>query len=394
MAAAPPATTTGDNATPTTRPGAVDPRFHAAIANLESRHGTYAPGLSEQLLELGIAYQRQGSYLQANGAYKRALHLSRVNHGLHSPEQIPVLFHLIDNLVASGDFLRADQRQDYLYRVQSRHYEPASPEMSAAMLEQAKWQHQAYLLLPDDEDTSHQRLQRIWNLYLGVLDNVSASQGNYSRQMLEPLGGLLETQYLISVHGEENVQGGINLHTGIHPGDSERDQYNVMRSTNYRRGVAVISSLRELLSHTETDGSSLPAEALLQLGDWHWWHRRMDAGKRAYRQAWDELTSLDDCTRLLQQHFSEPVRLPTLGDYHRKIDAPDPISGYVEVSFTITERGRVKDLDTIDTEWVNEENSSASPDRLLRLLRRTLWRPRLEAREPVTAENMVMRYAF
>ena len=54
----------------------------------------------------------------------------------------------------------------------------------------------------------------------------------------------------------------------------------------------------------------------------------------------------------------------------------------------------MKDLDTIDTEWVDEENSSANPDRLLRLLRRTLWRPRLEAREPVTAENMVMRYAF
>ena len=58
------------------------------ITDLENRHGAYAPGLSEQLLGLGSVYQEQGLHKEAIKIFKRAVHLSRINNGLHNAEQL------------------------------------------------------------------------------------------------------------------------------------------------------------------------------------------------------------------------------------------------------------------------------------------------------------------
>ena len=369
-----------------------DYRFQAAIMDLESRFGGYAAGLAEQLSGLGAAYQTRGSHLEAAAVLKRALHLARVNYGLHSPEQIPILQQLIHNLISSGDYQTADERYDYLYRLQHRIFGPAAPQISVAMLERARWEEQAYFLLPDKE-TAFGRLLAMWELYVQVLNRVIRQEGSFSPKLLEPLHGLLITQYLISTYAG-GQGGGIEVSAGLSRSVPAQDQFDAVRVSNYRRGQKVLASLRELHTHNEPAASPLPAESLLELGDWHLWHRKQAPARLAYQQAWDELTLLEDREELLQQHFGKPVLLPTLSGYNKDLGAPATIKGHVEVSFTITESGRVADLDTINTEWVDGEGRQASPSKLLRRLRKTIWRPRLLGRVPVTTENMVMRYAF
>ena len=369
-----------------------DYRFQAAITDLESRFGGYAAGLAEQLSGLGAAYQTRGSHQEAAAVLKRALHLARVNYGLHSPEQIPILQQLIRNLISSGDYQTADERYDYLYRLQHRVYGPAAPQISLAMLERARWEEQAYFLLSDKE-TAFGRLLAMWELYVQVLNRVARQEGSFSPKLLEPLHGLLNTQYLISTYAG-GPGGGFGVSAGLSRSVPAQNQFSALRASNYRRGQRVLASLRELRTHNEPAASPLPAESLLELGDWHLWHRKQAPARLAYQQTWDELTLLEDREELLQQHFGKPVLLPTLSGYNKDLSAPATIHGHVEVSFTITESGRVEDLDTINTEWVDSEDRQTSPSRLLRRLRKTIWRPRLLGRVPVTTENMVMRYAF
>ena len=90
-------------------PDAASYQFY--ITDLESRYGPYAPGLSEQLLGLGSVYQKQGLHEEAAAVFKRGVHVARINDGLYSSSQIPLLQGLIQSLVAMGEYEGADERQ-------------------------------------------------------------------------------------------------------------------------------------------------------------------------------------------------------------------------------------------------------------------------------------------
>ena len=65
--------------------------WHQAIMQLESRGGAYASGLSESLLGLARTLQSQGRHEEAIRVYRRGVHLIRINEGLYTTRQIPLL---------------------------------------------------------------------------------------------------------------------------------------------------------------------------------------------------------------------------------------------------------------------------------------------------------------
>ncbi len=376
--------------------GADTANRQAHIAALEARFGAYAPGLAEQLLGLGAAYQEQGRHPEAAAALKRATHLSRVNHGLHSAEQIPILRRLIKVLVAAGDYESADQRQHQLYRVQSEVYGPGAPQMSLAMLERARWEEQIYIQSGDPSSFKH--LLNMWELYYRAFKDIGEREGSASMQLLEPLNGLLATQYLISVHegepGSRNPDERFEFVGGRPKQGVEESRFSMVRASNYRQGRTVLATMRKLHQDNQPPPSALPAESLLDLGDWQMWHQRRESARRSYQRAWDELAAMRAGEELLRRHFGEPLLLPDLPGHNRDLEAPRTIRGHVEVSFTVSARGRVNDLRTLAVELAEGDGEGASPSRLLRSLHGKIWRPRYQAREPVATENMVRRYAF
>ncbi|MCZ6831332.1 MAG: tetratricopeptide repeat protein [Gammaproteobacteria bacterium] len=360
------------------------------IADLEGRHGAYAPGLSEQLLGLGSVYQEQGLYQEAIKIFKRAVHLSRISNGLHSAEQIPILQRLISALVSSGDYEKADERQYYLYRVQRQLYQSDAPQMSKAMMDRANWERQAYYLSVGD--TAFSRLLAMWELYRRVLSNIAETEGSYSLQLLQPLNGLLETQYLIARYNGE-APGGIQFGSGAPESSAEKNRFAMVRLSNYKQGQAVIAAIREVHLFNESEESPLAAESLLALGDWRQYHGKREAAGEAYLQAWDELAVMENSEQLLAQHFGQPQLLPTTADAHLDLAPPANIKGYAEVSYSVNQRGRVKALELVSNEPV-EAHPNAEPTRLLRRIKAKKFRPRYENREPVTTENLVKSYAY
>jgi hypothetical protein len=369
-------------------PAAAGYQFY--ITDLENRHGAYAPGLSEHLLGLGSVYQEQGLYQEAIKIFKRAVHLSRINNGLHSAEQIPILQKMISALVSSGDYEAADERQYYLYRIQRQLYQPRAPQMSEAMMERAEWERQAYYLSVGE--TAFSRLLTMWELYRRVLSNIAEAEGSYSLQLLQPLNGLLETQYLIARYNGE-APGGIQFGSSNPETSAEHNRFTMVRLSNYKQGQAVIAAMREVYLFNEPEGSPLAAESLLELGDWRQYHSKREAAAVAYLQAWDELAALENGEQLLASYFDQPQMLPTAASAHANLAAPANIQGYAEVSYAVNKNGRVVDLDVTSNEPV-EGRPNAEPTRLLRRIKAKKYRPRFENREPVTTENLVKRYAY
>jgi hypothetical protein len=370
-------------------PDAASYQFY--ITDLESRHGPYAQGLSEQLLGLGTAYQTQGLHTEAINIFKRGIHIARVNSGLYSAEQIPLLQRMISSLVATGDYDTADERQYYLYRVQAKVYGRESQQMSLAMLERAEWERQAYYMALGN--TSFLRLLTMWELYGAVLRNIAREEGSHSLNLLKPLMGLLQTQYMISSYSGEPSQAAYAAGSAADTHFVEENRFSMVRVSNYKQGQAVIKALREVYSYNEAEDSPLPAETLVLLGDWHQWHQKRESALAVYQAAWDELAALENGEQLLASYFAEPSMLPDIPGANRDLAAPAVIRGYAEVSYYISARGRVKSLELTSFEPVNAEETR-EPIRLLRRIKHKQYRPRFIDREPVDTEAITKRYAY
>jgi tetratricopeptide (TPR) repeat protein len=360
------------------------------IADMEGRDGPYAAGLSEQLLGLGNVYQNQGLHEAAIKVFKRGVHISRVNSGLQGAGQIPLLQGMIRSLVAQGKYDKADEKQYYLYRVQRKVYKAGAPQMSNAMLEHAAWERQAYYLTVGD--VAFTRLLTMWELYGAALSNIAKSAGNYSVELLEPLGGLLQTQYMISSYSGEPqsqfVAGGF-----ADANYRDENRFSGIRASNYKQGQSVIAALREVYDYNDGEESTQSARTWVQMGDWHQWHGKRESALEAYLQAWDEFEAMDDGSGLLTEYFGSPVLLPDLPGVPRDLVPPEQISGYAEVSYYINPRGRLKSVEVLKMEPA-DGTESRPPVGLLRQLKRMHYRPVLVDREPTATETIHKRYAY
>ncbi len=381
----------GDEESVLVSPDAASYQFY--ITDLESRLGPYAPGLSEQLLGLGSVHQRQGLHAEAIEVFKRGVHIARINEGLDGSSQIPLLQREIQSLMALGDFEAADERQYYLYRVQAKAYGNTSAAMTAAMLERAEWEREAYYMSLGN--ASFLRLLTMWELYGKVLRNISRSSGSLSADLLLPLKGLLQTQYMISTY-TTGTYTGLNAGAAADTNFAEENQFSIIRASNYKKGQSVLTAMREVYGYNEPEQSQKPIEALVRLGDWHLWHGKRDSAQAAYARAWDELAALDNGEQLQQQFFGKPTLLPDLPGARTELQTPKVIRGYVDLSFAINTRGRVTDLEIVAEENVQEFDDEAERSRLrmLRRLKRMRYRPQLEDGTIVSTEEVTKRYAY
>jgi hypothetical protein len=357
--------------------------YRELVREIESKYGAYGTPLSEHLLSLGRALQRDNRHIEAVTVFKRGIHLSRINEGLYSGQQIPLISGEIASHVALGQLSEADDRQKYLYSVQIRTLDSGDIR-AQALMQQADWQLDAYQLGLGANNFS--RLMNMWDLYRLALTDIVEREGETSLSLLTPLYGMLQAQYLISGYQATS--------SSTPDGDSDYatrrryNQFNAYRAQSYKKGSAVIRAIYEI----EQDAGSpiAAADALAQLGDWYQWHGEDEQASQAYRDAIAELVEMDDAQAYIDELFSEPHALPDLDEVRplpRQVSLED---GNVVLQFNVTSRGRVIDLERLDT----TEGIDGKVNRLMRQLRKTPFRPRLEGGEPVAAEKVMRIYAI
>jgi len=356
--------------------------YQRAIAEIEGSQGAYGAHLSEPLLGLGMALQAQGRHDEAIALFKRGVHLTRVNEGLYSTRQIPLLQGEINSHIALGNYGTADVRQRYLYRVQLRGIDGGEP-LTNAYMQQASWQYDAYRLGVGPYD--YARLMNMWDLYRLALNDVISREGETSPDLIAPLEGMLRTQYLIAGYQWEDRPA---------TGDDVRARqqlhlFSAYKAQSYEKGSVVIRALRSVEQEQPvTPQRQLDAaRALVMLGDWHLYHDEREEAFTAYRQAHAELAGLGDAQAEVGKLFGEPVALPDI-DGLRELPRVDPEDGNLLVQFTVNERGRTRDIERLD----DNEAIDGGANRLLRQLRKTRFRPRFEQGEAVETQNVVRAY--
>lgn len=351
------------------------------IVKLESAGGAYDAQLPEYLLSLGLNLQQSGSHQAAIDAFKRGVHLARINDGLYSAQQIPMLQREIASHMALGQYAEADERQLYLYRVQMRSMEGGITRAQAFM-QQARWQYNAYRLALDGQ--GYARLMSMWDLYRLALNDIVDRQGETSSLLMQPLEGMLLAQYLIGAYDVGDISTvGSSENFSV---QQQLNRFNAYRAQNFQKGRAVIQAMYDIEAANHGKDSRQAVQSRILLGDWLLWYGKSESALSTYREAIAELVALGDAEQEIDAIFGEPVALPNY-DGAKPLPATVPQEqANLWVQFDVDKKGKVANLARVD----ESELDTGPANRVMRSLRRTRFRPRLAMGEPQDTE-MVMR---
>jgi len=352
--------------------------FRDALANIERHQGAYGAGLPEQLISLGLALQSQNRHKEAVTVFKRGVHLARINSGLYSAEQIPFIQGEISSNLAIGELDEADDRQNYLLKVQRRSL--ASGELYIqALMQQAAWQHQAFEMGVGDKEFIFGRLLSMWDLYRLAINDIVNREGAISPRLLPPLHGMLKAQYLISAFQSDFSNDG-NYST------QSRYRADAYISQNYKKGDAVIRAIYNVEQNRDAENGLPAVETLVMLGDWMLWHGKRDSANQIYLTAIRELAELNDAQIQIKYVFGEAVALPDIDGIRPLPPAVAADQGDILLEFKVNPRGHIIDLVRLD------EGDSVEANRLMRKLRKTTFRLHYASGEPVITEKIVRAY--
>ena len=368
--------------------------FRDAISGAESSNGAYGAMLPEQLISLGLALQKEGRHTEAVAVFKRGSHLARINNGLHSAAQISHIQHKITSHLALGQLDEADEAQARLFRVQQHNL--TSDELSVdALMQQARWQRQAYNLGVGGEEARADRLLNMWGLYRMALTNIIDREGERSANLLPPLYGMLRAQYLISGHDNRSSSSMIGSETGSR---NTQSRFNNYRAKSYDTGRSVIQAIYDIQLSQHGDGSLPTLHTRVMMGDWMLWHGAHEAATDAYALATGELAERDDAQLKTLTLLGTPVALPNLDGVRPLPPEVSAEEGNILLEFGVSEDGKVVNLvrlhDTGDENAQSNDALEGRVRRLMRSLRKTRFRPQFAGGKAITTEKLVKAYVI
>lgn len=363
--------------------------FLSYLYDLEGEGGPYSDALAEPLTDLGRHHRQKGDLASARKAYQRALHVVRVNDGLYSERQVPILQELFDLYRVSGDMDTLDARYDYFFRLYGSGEPPFNRVRLGAALEYIRWQREAIRLKLSDSKTK--RVLALYTLNRDILEAVEADPDVepdlYRELVLSQLRNFYLIQRLFETK-EELQQTGPTIRMNAawgEPEDVNQHRMEVIQRRSLRRGREL---LQQLIASTPAEDTQSVASAYLELGDWNQWNDQTEEALTAYVEA-ERLLRESDSGALLQEWLGEPQELPANGAFWQPIPrVPGEQPVVVVANFDVLAKGRAENIET--TPATAEEEREASKVR--RYLRNTRFRPRIVDGEARSTAQLARRY--
>ena len=363
---------------------------------LNQAAGPYDSALSKPLHQMGRIYQGKGLHSAAMPYLLRSLQIAKINEGLYTPAQLPVLSDIIHSQLTMQHYEEADKFFNALYRLQGRAYEAGSQEMLDATRRYIDWQRQAYLQ-GVGRKPSYERLLDMHVIHSEEVERIKAEDGRVE-DILPHLYDRILVEYLISEYGgERQASVRINITGSADPdpvleGGLEGELFSQLQEFNERNGRNTLKEIVRLEQLRQPIDSMALAKAYVALGDWClWWHRKGRALEN-YEKAWEVL---DQDKALLidpESLFQQPVELPDTQVFLSDGSKPhEDVEARARVSFAVTKVGEVRDIDILEQE---PEGDIGARVVLFRLLREVRFRPVLRVGKAVPYARLEREYNY
>jgi hypothetical protein len=367
------------------------------IDEIQASEGINSPDLIDPLMSAGLIFREQGDIDLAVATFERARHLVRVNYGLSSFKEAPMVRQLVQIEEARGNAAAAwELEQELLGMIYRR---PGPRPGAASMLREIadkradllerysagefppQMELGCYYSEPDAPDGSRpgnkscrsgssfraklSLLNEAESYYYDVMDMVRFSEGRSSDQLPELDMAVLRARYAARNDYQTEGQGRVALFM-IHE-----------RHVKYSAPLPV------------------QMNALLQMADWDLLYasgrQKNEAAFQAYEALYEQLRQQGLEQSFIDEIFSPsvPVMLPAF--------SPNPLvsgevrgsSGYIDVTFEITKYGEGKAIEILDS---TTNSASEARIRLRDLIKRSRFRPRMANGVFADPARVVVRY--
>lgn len=371
--------------------------YKESIEAIELEGGIWDRGLIEGLAILGELQQRQGDHVTAIETFDRVVHVSRINNGLHTMEQIPALEQKIESYLAMGDWEQADLFYNYMFYIQQKTYGSTDPRIIPMLGRLANWNLRAFNI--GFGDSLGLRLSSAQLLFDAAAKMVDEHFGRSDKRYVDYQQSIANSAYLVSRHPElmnEMSRPEYRLNQ-----DALRRKLIYSERSEYRGFQAGEEALLNIVAQRQLeDGNSMSlAGANANLGDWYLMFDRRKAAAQMYANAWQIISELEDSEELLNEFFGHVIPLPTFLDAPTSLvfasgdgkETKDLNVGFVDLSFDVTENGVVRNLEIVSGET---EQNSAVLGRLRRQVRSSVFRPMLKDGAAVRSIGSQFRYRY
>jgi hypothetical protein len=399
-------------------------RAEASLKQLEQAGNAYANALPEVLMDLATAYESTGDFLKAQSYLDRANHLTRVNSGLFSLDQVPVVQRIFKNALVRGDLLAADQQQEYLYFLLLKAYGKGSAELIAPLQEYARWNMQAFKTyapaalpvaplsgtdaLTDTPvaevpaatvmDMAQFRIQHLINaqfIYKQLIDLLLTHAGNADPRLAEAQRLLAVNSYLFATQSlanesvlNESLQG------------AYYDGSQSLHLAGFSDGRKALERRIETLQQNDSTTPTELARSRLELVDWMIATRTRADFANIFTAAYEQYSAAgahaDELTALFDPPL--PPEVPTFMVYPNTRQAFDLATdvalqyrGFIDVEYGLSRIGESQSPKIL---YVTPDTPEPLTAILLRAIRRGQFRPRMRDGELVANDKITARYYY
>jgi hypothetical protein len=328
-------------------------QYERALDDSLQSQDQYSPQLREQYETLGELLQQNDEHERAIAMFENAMQIDRVNNGLFTNLQIPLIRQIIESQSALGNRDEVDDMHGYLYYIHQKAFAPDSAEFLAAKEEWADWNVTSYLQEGGNGLTGNYSLFGAMNSASSAYDYVPIQNtvtGSYTYIRREHLPNVLNpgigtgrmndlymqsAPYAVSPEQmvDERLRRAEDLYEEILETKSEPDsapataevqhklaniayavkrqmdvlesqmlkstfgfnrtidqaQPNIVVSRGYNKNLKALETIAQELENSADADPLDKASAYINLGDWNISYDRASRGEEAYAKAWQIL---------------------------------------------------------------------------------------------------------
>ena len=369
--------------------------FEDHVTQLESSGGAYNPQLAEALLGLGQAQRMHGLYAAAAETIQRALHIARVNEGLHNPAHIPLLQALLEAYTALGDAEAMDRYYQQMYWVRMRNAGSDRAALLPVIEEIGLGRMRAYESAPAATGLIHLvKADALYDLARRILDEPGVAAETVDVTLFYHAALV---NHRLALELQRSRVGFHDLRVAMIDNGREVFEVNEQQARDtlfqqsFLKGEWIAKQIVERTGARESSAPLAHAEALRFLGDYYLTFRRKVDAMQEYRRAIDVLRRHG-----LQAHEDRMFGAPALVTALQAPGDPEDLtlnesSRYVEALVDISDSGWPENVRVQRTHPENNAELASRGERAMHALR---YRPRFVAGEPVAGSDVPARYLF
>ncbi len=273
----------------------------------------YAFSLGEQHTEQGVQLLKSGDYLAAERKLLDAIHVIKVNHGLHSTLQLAPLQYLIEAQLTFGQWQAAKTQIEYFQWINVRNYRDnlyaylAGTEKLSGLLLAAS--------ANIDNPYAVSNLIAAKNLNWQAVNAIEQTLGPDSLELAPWLYRIVLNHYYQSTMlRRREVSEATSAEALASDSDEIVDSWTRRRNEtldmSYRIGRELLTRIEGLFAHHTDSNAEAAALSTVYQGDWELLFGHNEKALSLYHNAYQSLREHGRSAAEIDRFFSRPVSLP------------------------------------------------------------------------------------